>query len=98
MIKIGGWRGSRVKFCEELNLYWTNEFFSLGIEYNIDNFTNITDININNKIKEIKKLAYIWSSRNLTPYGKITIIKSLLISKNNTHPAVSPIPKPENVR
>ena len=81
VINIGGWRGSRIKFCEELSLDWTNKFISLGIEYNIDDFNNITDININNKIREIQKLVYIWSSRNLTPYGKITIIKSLLISK-----------------
>ena len=30
---------------------------------------------------EVKKLIRIWQSRNLTPYGKITIIKSLLMSK-----------------
>ena len=30
---------------------------------------------------EIQKLIRIWSTRNLTPYGKVTIIKSLLISK-----------------
>ena len=81
VIKIGGWRGSRAKFCDELNLDWTNEFISLGIEYNVDDFNNIADLNINNKIKEIRKLTYIWNARNLTPYDKITIIKSLLISK-----------------
>ena len=30
---------------------------------------------------EIQKLIRIWSSRNLTPNGKVVIIKSLLISK-----------------
>ena len=93
VIKIGGWRGSRVKFCEELSLDWTNEFISLGIEYNIDDFNNITDRNINNKIREIQKLVYIWSSRNLTPYGKITIIKGLLISKI-THILLLSLPSP----
>ena len=36
---------------------------------------------IYNKIKEIKKLIYVWNARILTPYGKITIVKRLLISK-----------------
>ena len=53
---------------------------------------HITELNIENKILEIQKLIYLWNARNLTPYGKITIIKSLLISKI-THVLLS-LPSP----
>ena len=39
------------------------------------------ELNIYRKMGEIRKLISIWSSRNLTPYGKVSIIKSLLMSK-----------------
>ena len=47
---------------------------------------------------EIKKLTTVWSSRRLTPYGKVVIIKSLLYSKF-THLLLSlPSPKPQTLR
>ena len=52
----------------------------------------ITEININRKMGEIRKLIRIWSARNLTPYGKVCIIKSLLMSKI-THMLLS-LPSP----
>ena len=67
--------------CSDLHLDWTQEFSSLGINYNVNNLENITDLNIESKIGEIQKLIALWNARNLTPYGKIVITKSLLISK-----------------
>ena len=43
---------------------------------------------------EIKNLIRVWSTRKLTPYGKVTIVKSLLLSKI-THILLS-LPSPEN--
>ena len=37
--------------------------------------------NFKEKVDSIKKLTNIWSSRGLSIYGKVTIIKSLLIPK-----------------
>ena len=79
--KIGAWRDNGIILCNELNLDWTQEFVSLGISYNISKFSNITELNIEGKIGEIQKLICLWNARNLTPYGKIIIVKSLLISK-----------------
>ena len=45
------------------------------------------------KINDIKKLIRTWSSRLLTPYGKVAIVKSLLLSKI-THILLS-LPSPE---
>ena len=56
---------------------------------------NITTLNIHRKMGEINKLIRIWHSRNLTPYGKVTIIKSLLMSKFTYMLLSLPSPKKE---
>ena len=67
--------------------------YSPPFHYDLMNKLNeITELNIQRKIGEIQQLIRIWSSRNLTPYGKVTIIKSLLISKI-THMLLS-LPSP----
>ena len=60
----------------------------------MDELENITELDINNKKKDLQKLIYLWNSRNLTPYGKIAIIKSSLISKI-THVLLF-LPSPKN--
>ena len=81
VVKFGRDRDSSDNICPDLNLLWTNKFTSLGIEYDATDLDNITDLNIEPKLIEIQKLIRIWQLRNLTIVGKITIIKSLLISK-----------------
>ena len=94
VVKVGGWGDDRTILCKDLNLEWTTKFDCLGISYDVENFDNIADENISKKINEIKKLINLWNSRYLTPFGKITIIKSLLISKI-THVLLS-LPTPSN--
>ena len=60
---------------------WVYEFTALGIEYNVLRMEDITNININNKLESMKKTINAWSCRNFTPVGRITIFKSLIISK-----------------
>ena len=62
VIKIGGWRDSRLELCKDLKLDLTTEFISLGISYRVNELNNIIEYNINNKIKEIKKLIYVWNA------------------------------------
>ena len=74
---------------------WTHTFISLGITYDMKNFDKITDNNIIIKIGEIQKLIQIWKARFLTPFGKITIVKRLFLSKI-THVLLSlPTPSEE---
>ena len=54
--------------------------------------SEITKLNIYRKIGEVKKLISTWQARNLTPYGKVSIITSLLMSKF-THMLLS-LPSP----
>ena len=42
---------------------------------------NIVRVNIEQEMKEMQKIILSWSSRNITQYGKVFIIKSFLISK-----------------
>ena len=81
VIKIGALRGRSVSWEGKFGLKWTTEFEVLGIKYDIDRMETITDDNISGKVSDIKKLIAVWSTRTLTPYDKVVIIKSLLMSK-----------------
>ena len=92
VVKIGALRGRSIPWQGKYGFEWTSSFEILGITYNIEDMENITKTNIYRKMGEVKKLIRIWHARNLTPYGKITIIKSLLMSKF-THMLLS-LPSP----
>ena len=81
VIKLGELRGRSMSWEGKFGLKWTSVFEVLGVKYDIDKMETITDDNISLKLSEIKQLISIWSSRALTPYGKVVIIKSLLMSK-----------------
>ena len=81
VVKIGALRGRSILWQGKYGFEWTSSFEILGILYNLEDMENITKINIYRKLGEVKKLIRIWHARNLTPYGKITIIRSLLMSK-----------------
>ena len=81
VIKIGALRDRRMSWEGKFGLEWTHSFVVLGIHYDDNNLSETTDTNLYLKINDIKKLKRTWSSRSLTPYGKVTIVKSLLLSK-----------------
>ena len=81
MYAIGEAVSNKFKGESEQVLYWPNTFEILGIIFNIELMSEITKLNIYRKVGEVKNLICTWHSRNLTPYGKITIIKSPLMSK-----------------
>ena len=81
VVKLGAIRGSNIPYQGKFGLNWSNNFEILGIHYDMNKLSEITHLNIQRKLGEIQQVIRIWSTRNLTPYGKVTIIKSLLISK-----------------
>ena len=95
MVKLGATRGSSIPWQGKFGFNWAEDFEILGIQYNMKKLHEITDLNIQRKIGEIQKLIRIWSTRNLTPYGKVVIIKYLLISKV-THMQLY-LPSPKNL-
>ena len=77
----------------EINLDWNPVTFTvLCVVFSTD-VLEIVTINFENKLNEMKKELNAWSRRNLTPFGRITVIKSLVISKI-THLLMN-LPDPE---
>ena len=65
----------------EINLDWNPVIFTvLGVVFSTD-VLEIVTISFENKLNEMKKVLNAWSRRNLTPFGRITVIKSLVISE-----------------
>ena len=60
---------------------WTDKFTVLGIDYNVNEMGDIKVLNIGKKINDIKKLIKLWQAWKLSHYGKVTVIKSLFLSK-----------------
>lgn len=81
------WIGSK-KFCGEtfnhrFKIDWNQGHFTiLGIKFSC-NLEEMLDLNFKDKIKQIENELKLWSKRILTPFGRITILKTLIISKLN---------------
>ena len=86
---IGKYRFSNDQMCEHLKLIWTNKFRLLGIDFDSD--LAQMDTNFETKINEIDKLFKCWTFRQLSPLGRITIIKSMALSKLSHVAMVCPL-------
>ena len=93
------WIGSK-KFSDQVfhhtrwKLVWGSTTFNLlGINFSV-NLSEIEDINFGIQIPKIVALIEQWKRRVLTPIGRTTVIKTLLIPKLN-HLFIS-LPSPKN--
>ena len=60
---------------------WTNEPFTvLGVLLSIE-LKLITSVNFNDRLTDIEKAIAQWDKRNLTVLGKVTVVKTILLSK-----------------
>ena len=69
----------------------------LGLIFDID-LEKMTEINYATKIDKIKNIINYWKRRNVSPLGKITIVKSLLLPLLTNIFTVLPSPPPKNTR
>ena len=76
---FGSSGNSKEKLCPEINLEWGNTFTVLGIDFDCK-LINMHQ-NFKKKLKDIQKLYASWMYRNLSPLGKVTVVKSLALSK-----------------
>ena len=78
----GLWIGSlKNNQSKPLGIKWPDEpIKALGAFFTYDP-NQLHEKNFREKLDSVKKLINIWSSRGLSLYGKVTIIKSLLLSK-----------------
>ena len=75
------WIGSSRQNTETpLGLKWCNSVKALGIVFTY-NEVDLLQKNFYDKLKDIRMQTRLWSCRGLSLYGKVTIIKSLLIPK-----------------
>ena len=96
VIWIGSKKFSNERLCTNWNLNWGKTKFSLlGIDFEVD-LTTMGKMNFNKKLSKIRSIITQWNKRDLTPIGRICIIKSLVISQLN-HLFIS-LPNPcENI-
>ena len=89
-IWFGANYNSNNKLCPDINLVWVKEFILLGI--NFDNNLDKMENNFWDKIENIEKMLACWFHRYLTPYGKVTIIRTLALSQLSHIALVIPNP------
>ena len=83
VVWIGSRTNCRVWFLRNTNYFcWDPGIFNkvLGIKLCTDT-DYISEINYENKLFEIQRILKSWSYRHLSPLGKITVIKTLAVSK-----------------
>ena len=93
---FGSMCGSDVRLCQDLNLKWVATFTLLGIKFD-SALANMED-NFDEKMIKIQNMLSNWSLRYLTPFGKITVIKSLALSKLSHIALVVPNPSRDKIR
>ena len=83
VIWIGSKKFSEEKICVKRGLKWGSSSFKLlGINFSVD-LEQMLELNYKPKFQEIDSIIKQWSKQYLTPLGKITLIKTLMISKLN---------------
>ena len=82
LIWIGSKKYSKAKL-DISTLHWgDSQFTLLGLEFSTD-LSKTPDINYSKAISKAKSLLSSWKYRYLTPIGKITILKTFILSKFN---------------
>ena len=91
------WIGSK-KFSNEVfhhsrwKLDWKNNTFDmLGIKFSV-NLPDMVELNYLPKLIEIRKLLKQWKVRRMTPIGRLTVLKTLIIPKLNHLILALPMP------
>ena len=92
VLRIGAIKNTDIILCPETNLKWTNDPVKLlGVLISTD-ISEMIEINYNPILSKIKNTIDMWKQRNLTIIGKVTIVKTLLVSKLTYLLSVLPTP------
>ena len=92
MVWIGKKKYSMEKLRCASSLNWgTNLFTLLGIDFDV-NLQNIPAHNYSKALIRVDEIISAWKKRTLTPLGKITVIKSLILSQLNHLFMAIPLP------
>ncbi len=91
-LKIGSLQNNNENFFPEKNYIWTKgpiKFLGVNISLNKE---EMYQMNYDDQLKKLQNILNIWSQRDLTPIGKITIVKSLALSQLTYLFSVLPTP------
>ena len=92
MIWIGRKKHSKDKLNCKCHFDWNNDNFSLlGLHFHV-NLDQMAEINYSLAINKVKNTISFWKKRSLTPLGKITVIKTLILSRLNHLFMTIPLP------
>lgn len=86
---FGSHCNSEARLLPELGLVWAKNFTLLGVEF--DNSLTNMERNVDGKLLEIEKVFKSWLYRDLSPFGKVAVIKSLALSKLSYIALVCPL-------
>ena len=76
-------KGCKDKIPCGMNLNWdSNQFTLLGIEFDT-NLSKMPQLNYSKALVKVNEMLNTWKKRQLTALGKITVIKTLVMSKLN---------------
>ena len=95
-IWFGSNHNSNEKLCPDLSLKWVKTFTLLGINFD-SNLENMSS-NFTDKVDAVEKMLNNWSYRYLTPFGKVTVVKSLGLSKLSHIALVIPNPSKDMIK
>ena len=83
LVWIGKKRYAKDKFNLRTNVNWGATTFNLlGIKFSVD-LNEMIQLNYPSVVQNIESLLAKWQHRYLTPLGRITVIKTLALSKLN---------------
>ena len=82
IVWIGASKGSNLRFLRDRNYIWDpgTSFKIVGIHFSTD-IKTIPHLNYKDKLSEMKRILHKWKKRQTSPFGKVIIIKTLVISK-----------------
>lgn len=98
LIWIGRKKHCKDKLQTSIKFEWGNtDFDLLGLVFSVD-LQHMIEINFQKAISKINIILKNWKRRHLTPIGKITVIKTFIISKLNYLFSSLPTPKQSTIK
>lgn len=81
VVWIGTKKNSQIRYMRDINFQWDPGIFRvLGIKFSTA-VDNMSELNYEGALEQVKKIISCWEKRRLSPHGKITVIKTLVTSK-----------------
>lgn len=80
-IWLGNMKNSPIKYLEHLGINWNPPKIKILGVWFTNTLKDGIQLNYSEKYYEVKKLMEIWLKRNITPLGRVVVLKSLILSK-----------------